>query len=133
MPLQLENEKEEPGNALPPHSESQLDETLCFSRFFDRSKLNRLEIRAALSMSINVLPVWFCTFPVTVNAIIIYWCIRVKSNCPTVFGINPYISDLFIVHIIYTPLMYILTSKEFKRALIHFKRKLKCKCNLIGF
>jgi hypothetical protein len=29
--------------------------------------------------------------------------------------------------------MYILTSKEFKRALIHFKRKLKCKCNLIGF
>ncbi|XP_046454717.1 uncharacterized protein LOC124202411 isoform X2 [Daphnia pulex] len=115
------------GNVLPPHFDSQLDDTLCFTWFLNRPKLNRLEIRAAFSMSVNILPFWLCTFPVTVNGIIIYWCIHLQMNCPTVYRINPYIYDLFIVHVIYNPLMYISTSKEFKRALIHFKQKFRCK------
>jgi hypothetical protein len=102
-----------------------LGDTLCLPWFFNRPKLNRLEIIAALNMSINILPVWLCTFPVTLNAIMIYWCIRLEMNCPVIYRINPYIRDMFLFHNVYTPLMYMLTSSEFKRALIHCKRKFK--------
>jgi hypothetical protein len=103
-----------------------IGDTLCLPWFFNRPKLNRLEIIAALNMSINILPVWLCTFPVTLNAIMIYWCIRLEMNCPVIYRINPYIRDMFLFHNVYTPLMYMLTSSEFKRALIHCKRKFKC-------
>jgi hypothetical protein len=102
-----------------------IGDTLCLPWFFNRPKLNRLEIIAALNMSINILPVWLCTFPVTLNAIMIYWCIRLEMNCPVIYRINPYIRDMFLFHNVYTPLMYMLTSSEFKRALIHCKRKFK--------
>ena len=101
-------------------------DTLCLPWFFNRPKLNRLEIIAALNMSINILPVWLCTFPVTLNAIMIYWCIRLEMNCPVIYRINPYIRDMFFFYNVYTPLMYMITSSEFKRALVHCKRKFKC-------
>lgn len=44
-------------------------EIVCFPRLCGRSKFSRLEFRAAFNMSINVLPVWLCTFPVALNAI----------------------------------------------------------------
>ncbi len=106
---------------------NETDTTQCFAWLHTGPKINRLEIRAALSMSINVLPVWLCTFPVTLNAIAIYWCFRLGTSCPTLFRINPFICDLFLIHIVYNPLMYMSTSKEFKRALAHLKQK--CKCN----
>lgn len=110
------------------HLESQLDNQLCLSLFLNRPKLNRLEIRAALTMSVNMLPFWLCTFPVTLNAIAVYWCFRLQSKYPFIILINPYLVDWFIVHTIYNPLMYMLTSKEFKRALIHLRGKIKL-CN----
>jgi 5-hydroxytryptamine receptor 1 len=109
--------------------ESQLDDTLCFSWFTNRPKLNRLEIRAALSMSINMLPFWLCTFPVTVNGIAIYWCYCLQINCSVARRINPYLIDWFTIHTLYNPLMYMFTSKEFKRALFHLKDKIKW-CNI---
>ena len=111
--------------ALQQYLESQMDDALCFSWIFNRPKLNRLEIHAALSLSVNMLPFWLCTFPITLNGIAIYWCVRLQSNCPTVFGMNPYITDWFTIHTLYNPLMYMFTSKEFKRALFHLKEKLK--------
>ncbi|KAI9552853.1 hypothetical protein GHT06_020736 [Daphnia sinensis] len=99
----------------------------CFAWLTNKKKLNRLEIRAALNMSINVLPVWLCTFPVTLNAIIIFWCIRLEKSCSINFRINPYLTDFFLCHTIYNPLMYMLTSTEFKRALARIKQKVKCK------
>jgi hypothetical protein len=97
----------------------------CFSWFYSRPKISRLEIRAALSMSINVLPVWLCTFPVTLNAIAIYWCFCLQINCPVIMQINPYITDLFLLDFIYNPLMYMSSSTEFKRALVRLKHKFK--------
>jgi hypothetical protein len=102
-------------------------DTQCFAWFRTRPKISRLEIHAALSLSINFLPVWLCTFPVTLNAIAIYWCFRLGTSCPTLFRINPFICDLFLIQIVYNPLMCMYTSKEFKRALAHLKQK--CKCN----
>ena len=119
----VENEADATGNALQQHLESQMDDPLCFSWFANRSKINRQEIRAALSLSINMLPFWLCTFPVTLNAIAIYWCVHLQMNCPTVFRINPYLTDLFLIHTVYNPLMYMFNSKEFKRALIHLRKK----------
>ena len=115
------------GNAIANQLDCELNDIDCFSWFFNRPKLDRLEIRAAFSMSINMIPFCFCTLPVTLNAIAIYWCICLQMNCPTVFRINPYLTDLFLIHTVYNPLMYMLTSKEFKRALIHLKDKMSCK------
>lgn len=123
LPQQLEDIGESAG-----YHQSGISDTMCFSWFFNRPKLNRLEILAALNMSVNILPVWICTFPVTLNAIAIYWCIRLQQNCPVIYQINPYLRDMFLFHNTYTPLMYMFTSTEFKRALIHFKQKFKS-CN----
>ena len=120
----MENAADATGNALQQHLESQMDDPLCFSWFANRSKHNRQEIRAALSLSINMLPFWLCTFPVTLNGILIYWCVRLQSYCPTVYRVNSYLTDWFIVHTLYNPLMYMITSIEFKRSLIHLKKKM---------
>ena len=99
----IENAADATGNALQQHLESQMDDPLCFSWFANRSKHNRQEIRAALSLSINMLPFWLCTFPVTLNGILIYWCVRLQSNCPTVYRVNSYLTDWFIIHTLYNP------------------------------
>ena len=126
-PRQRENPSENefaPGNTLQ-HLESHLDHTLCFFWFTNRPKLNRLEIRAALNMSVNMIPFWLCTFPVTLNAIMIYWCFRLQIKCSFIQQTNPYLVDWFTVHTIYNPLMYMFTSIEFKRAVINLKNKIK--------
>lgn len=106
------------------NSQSELgEESMCFPWLRGRSKFSRLEFRAAFSMSINVLPVWLCTFPVALNAIALYWCIRMKLNCSLIFLINPYICDLFLIHCIYNPVMYMSSSTEFWRAMSRFLRK----------
>ncbi len=88
-----------------------------------KPKVNLLEIRAAIHLSINVLPFWVCTFPVTCNAIAIYWCIRLETECSVFFNINPYLRDMFLFHSIYNPMMYMLSSCEFRRAISHFIQK----------
>jgi hypothetical protein len=125
----------ETGNTNIPNQIDEMAEreqdTQCFAWFHTRPKISRLEIRAALSLSIIFLPVlprvWLCTFPVTLNAIAIYWGFRLGRSCPTLFRINPFICDLFLIQIVYNLLMCMYTSKEFKRALAHLKQI--CKCN----
>ena len=95
------------------------DHTLaaCFpALFLPRDRINRLEISAALNLSINVLPFWVCTFPVTIHAISLYWCIRFGSDCTTMVEIGSYLRDLFLFHSVYNPVMYMTTSAEFRRA-----------------
>ena len=94
--------------------------------FFSRvriNKMNALEIRAAITMSVNILPFWICTFQVTCNAIALYWCIRLGHDCSIIFMINPYLRNMFLFHVIYNPMMYMLTSREFRQALSHFLKK----------
>ena len=87
------------------------------------NKINALEIRAAITMSVNILPFWVCTFPVTCNAIALYWCVRLEYDCSIIFTINPYFRNIFIFHGIYNPLMYMLTNREFRQALSRFFKK----------
>ena len=122
----------EPSNVFPTQrtghkpGQSVATHTNFFHWIQDRSKLNRLEIRAALCMLINILPVLLGTFPLTLNSIALYWCIRLqKTNCSIVFEMNPYLRDLFRLHTIYAPIMYMTTSREFHRALIHLIQKWK--------
>ena len=89
------------------------------------NKINAYEIRAAITMSINSLPFWVCTFPITCNTIALYWCIRFEYDCSIIFTIGPYLRNIFMFHGIYNPLMYMLTNREFRQALAHF---LKNKC-----
>jgi 5-hydroxytryptamine receptor 1 len=88
-----------------------------------RTKINRLEVRAALDMSVNVLPFWLCTFPVSCYAMALYWCVRLEGECDAVFLTWTYMWDLFLLHSIYNPVAYMSTSTEFRRALLHIARK----------
>ena len=103
-----------------------LAEAGCFSRANNRSKVNPLEVRSALSMSVNILPFWLSTFPVTCQAMALYWCMLLEANCyPLIFENSSYLRDLFMTHTIYNPLMYMFTSAEFRRAFFHIVWKLK--------
>ena len=97
------------------------------SRVLPISGIKRLEIRTALQLSVNILPFWICTFPLTCCSIALYWCIRLELNCSTIFIVIPYLRDLFLVHVIYNPICYMSTSPEFRRAVVHLFRKLKRK------
>ena len=98
----------------------------CFpSCFYSKNKFSRLEIRAAFAMSINILPFWLCTFPVTLNVIAMYWCLRTGGDCAIFFVIGSYLRDMFMLHTIYNPIMYIIGSSEFRRAVLHSFWKLK--------
>ena len=98
--------------------------------FFDKAAIlrkvppNRLETRVALHFSVNVLPFWLCTFPLTMAGISICWCIYFQSNCYALFPVNRLFKRLFFMHHIYNPLAYVFTSKEFKRALRRFLSRL---------
>ena len=100
----------------------------CMSSFLPQiSGIKRLEIRTALQLSINILPFWICTFPLSCCSMALYWCIRLELNCSLVFDVIPYLRDLFLVHVVYNPVMYMSTSAEFQRAVVHLFRKLKSK------
>ena len=73
---------------LPP-SLNHLDSE-CFPWINRRSKINRLEVQAALNMSVNVLPFWLCTFPISCYAMRLYWCIRLESDCTFILITWPY-------------------------------------------
>lgn len=113
---------------LPP-SFDQLDSE-CFPWINRRSKINRLEVQAALNMSVNVLPFWLCTFPVSCYAIGLYWCIRLEGDCSAILLTWPYMWDFFLLHSIYNPVMYMMSSSEFQRALFHFARRLMNKFHI---
>lgn len=99
--------------------------TECFHWLQTRGKLSRLEIRAALNISFNILPVCLCTFPISLNGIALYWCFRYEYDCSFVRQFNRYLSDVFIVQTVYNPLMYMFCSTEFQRAFLHTLLKLK--------
>lgn len=82
-----------------------------------KPQINRLEIRAALNMSINTIPIWIFTFPITCNGIALYWCTRLGTSCSFITITNPYLRNMFLFHAIYNPVMYMFSSMEFRRAL----------------
>ncbi|KAK4010967.1 adenosine receptor A2b-like [Daphnia magna] len=88
------------------------------------SKVNRLEVQAAFSLSVNILPFWLCTFPLSCFAMATYWCTRLGGNCDTFLFIWTYMWDIFMLHSIYNPLMYMISCHDFRRALCHIFRKL---------
>lgn len=90
-----------------------------------RKRCNRLETRAALSFSINTLPFWLCTFPITLAGISLYWCVYLQLSCPVVVPTNRHLKHLFFIHHIYNPTTYVLTTKEFQRALVRFVSRFK--------
>jgi hypothetical protein len=57
-----------------------------------RSKVNRLEVRAALNLSVNILPFWLCTFPLSCDIIALYWrCVRLHGDdCDAIDSFWPY-------------------------------------------
>lgn len=94
------------------------------------SKVNRLEVQAAFSLSVNILPFWLCTFPVSCFAMATYWCTRFEGDCDTFLLLWTYLWDFFMLHSIYNPLMYMISCREFRRALFHTTAKWVQKINV---
>lgn len=97
------------------------EEIGCFSPL--RPPNNRLEILAALYMSINTMSFWIFTFPTIFNGIALYWCLQLQANCSTIVKINPYLHNLSQLHVIYNPVIYMASSVEFRRALRRLVQK----------
>ncbi len=118
------------GGPIASSAQENIDSAECFPWTIQRhhsNNVNRLEVRAALSMSVNVLPFWLCTFPVSFHAISLYWCIRLEGDCAAVLSVGSIVRDFFLFHSIYNPIMYMSTSSEFRRSLLHIAWKLKNK------
>jgi 5-hydroxytryptamine receptor 1 len=103
------------------------DDTESFPWMPNRSKISRLEVQAALNLSVNILPFWLCTFPVACNSIVLYCCIWLNANCDNIVVTWNYFWDTFMLHSIYNPIMYMATCSEFRRALHHMAKKLSTK------
>ena len=101
-----------------------VEENNCLARFLPLSGSKSLEIRTALQLSVNILPFWICTIPLTCNSLALYYCMKFQVKSSLVFTTNFYMRDLFLIHVIYNPIMYSLTNAEFQRAFVHFIRKL---------
>ncbi|EFX82897.1 hypothetical protein DAPPUDRAFT_101081 [Daphnia pulex] len=100
-----------------------LGDTESFPWMPNRSKVNRLEVQAALNLSVNILPFWLCAFPVSCNIIVFYWCIRLDANCDSLMVTLNYFWETFMLHSIYNPIMYIATCSEFQRAFLRIANK----------
>jgi 5-hydroxytryptamine receptor 1 len=83
-------------------------------------------------MSVNVLPFWLCTFPVSCYAIGLYWCIRLEGDCSAILLTWLCMWDFSLLHSIYNPVMYMMSSSEFRRALFHFAREVEEKISHSG-
>ncbi|XP_059351573.1 5-hydroxytryptamine receptor 1B-like [Daphnia carinata] len=115
------------------NAQSTADNQFNFQRIYGKraaSKVNRLEVQAAFNLSVNVLPFWLCTFPLSCFAIATYWCTRLGANCDTFLLLWTYMWDIFMLHSIYNPLMYMISCHDFRRAFYHIIRKLANKCNM---
>jgi len=101
----------------------------CMSSFLLQiSGIKRLEIRTALQLFINILPFWICTFPLSCCSMAMYWCIELRLNTSILYVAISYTRDLFLVHVIYNPVMYMCNSIEFQSAVVHLFQKLKGRC-----
>ena len=116
---------------MPSQSTRNQNDTECFPWMPIRSKINRLEVQAALNLSVNILPFWLCTFPVACYAIVVYWCIRLDANCDTIVVTWNYFWDTFMLHSVYNPIVYMVTCSEFRRAVLHIAKKLSDKFNFV--
>ncbi|XP_045036541.1 alpha-2A adrenergic receptor isoform X2 [Daphnia magna] len=110
------------------HAPTHHADTECFPWMQGRSIVSRMEARAAVRMSVNLLPLWLCTFPISCTSLAIYWCIRLGGDCTILGQIMSYLRDVFLLHSIYNPVMYMCTSSEFRRAFNHIAWKLKIGC-----
>ncbi|XP_046458954.1 uncharacterized protein LOC124205549 [Daphnia pulex] len=109
-----------------------LGDTESFPWMPTRSKVNRLEVQAALNLSVNILPFWLCTFPVACNTIVVYWCIRLDVNFDILMVTLNFFWDTFMLHSIYNPIMYMATCAEFQRAFLRIANKLSNKFSFIA-
>jgi hypothetical protein len=122
--MDIECESRPPATSQPINNEDNIE---WFPWKSNRSKISRLEIQAALNLSVNILPFWLCAIPVACYSIAIFWCIRLETSCDTILLTLFYFWDVFIFHSIYNPVAYMITCLEFRRAVKHIAKKLSAK------
>ena len=124
MDIECDPDAHPPATSQPINNQENIQS---FARKSNRSKISRLELQAALNLSVNILPFWLCAFPVACYSIAIFWCIRLETSCNTILLTWYYFWDVFIFHSIYNPIMYMTTCSEFRRAFKHIAKKLSAK------
>lgn len=91
-----------------------------------------LEAKAALSLSVYVLPMWICHFPQAFFAFTLYWCLKLGRHCMPVMEINSMMKNIYFFYTFYNPVMYAVTSREFRRAFARlYKRRMRMDTNHI--
>ena len=77
---------------------------------------SNLEAKAALSLSIYVLPMWLFHFSQALYAFTLFWCLKFGFECKTLMGLNVIEKNVYLLYSLYNPIMYAATSREFRRA-----------------
>lgn len=114
-------------NADPNESGQTLFNLQCFPMGRARGGIDRLDFRAALILSANVLPFWLFTFPLAFYTMAFYWCARFQLDCSMdmLQRADVYVKSLFFVPCIYMPMMFMWNSSEFLRAFRHLFRRIE--------
>lgn len=81
--------------------------------------ISRLELEASVTLVSGVVPLFFFTLPLAFVflAIIVCKMNSLQCNDSTFMSLIPYVRELHLLHAVISPLLYILRSSEFSKAL----------------
>lgn len=84
-------------------------------------RINRLELEATVTLVCGVVSLCFFSLPYSAVSMGDWICRRHQPMefrwCSTVQYTVPYARELFLVHSVYNPIMYMIRSREFSEAL----------------
>ena len=83
-------------------------------------RITRLELEATITLVCGVVSLCFFSLPYSSVSLFDWICRRQHSEqqwCSTVQCTLPYARELFLVHSVYNPIMYMIRSREFSEAL----------------
>lgn len=78
-----------------------------------RSTLSRLEMEATQTLIAGVTSLLVLTFPLLVYFVVLFSCRSwYDQECPTVLNLSPYFVELWIIHAVFSPMMYLIRNSE---------------------
>lgn len=97
-------------------------------------RIGRLDFKAALIFSVNVLPFLLCTIPLSLNTMAMCVCSKWDLNCSggLMLQIDAYLKYSVFTPCIVMPAVYMGSSNEFQRALVHLCRKAESRASSLN-
>ena len=83
-----------------------------------RSRLSRLEIEATQTLIAGVTSLLVLTCPLLIYFVVLFACRSwYQEECPNVFNLAPYFLELWLIHAVFSPVMYLIRNSELSSVL----------------